>query len=117
MPKRQGGGSTFEFIEQRPTYRQILGRLPYYASRPFLQKLARSPARYGRLFLSRRATARNLDTMSRWSHIVDRPECRRLFTDPRLRTESDRVFGFHVDENGRKVLASETRAQAEATAG
>lgn len=101
----QGGGSTFEVVEQRPTYRQILARLPRYASAPFLRRLARAPGRYARLLVSPRATARSLDTMNRWSHIVGDPACRRLFTDPRLRAESDRIFGFHVDPEGRRVPA------------
>lgn len=102
----QGGGSTFEQVERRPSYRQILSRLPRYLSPDFLRRLWRSPVRYVRLLAAPQASARNLDTMNRWTHIIERQDCAALFTDPRLRAECSRIFGFYVGETGQCISAT-----------
>lgn len=99
----QGSGSTFDKVERRPSYRQILSRLPRYLNRAFLQKLVRAPGRYFRLLTTPQASARDLDTMNRYAHIVGRPECAALFSDPQLRAECIRIFGFYVDEAGQHI--------------
>lgn len=107
----QGSGSTFDKVERRPSYRQILARLPRYLSPAFLQRLWRAPGRYIRLLATPQATARDLDTMNRWAHIVERPECAALFTDPRLRAECTRIFGFYVDETGQRIKVGPEAAE------
>ena len=99
----QGGGSTFERVERRPTYREILARLPQYLSKDFLKKLWRAPSRYIRLLTTPQASARDLDTMNRWAHIIGKEECADLFTNERLRAECSRIFGFYVDERGQHI--------------
>ena len=107
-----GGGSSFQGRAQRPSYRQIAGRLPHYLSRRFLRRLRQAPAAYARRLVSPRLAGRQLETGARWRAVVGRDECRPLFADARLAAESDRIFGFHVGEDGVRVAAEGARPAA-----
>lgn len=90
---RRGGGSSFDGTP-RPSYREMLRRLPsYLSSDGFLRRLRARPGHYVKRFLAPPKKGRELEVEARWKTLLGRPEAAGLFADPDLRVVTAGLFG------------------------
>ena len=99
-----GGGSSFEGW-QRPTFGQIVQRIPRYLSFKFIGSFAGRPGEYLQKLLNPRVRGTQLQVNERWRFLFESEEGCRIFCDDEIRAESLRIFGFAFSRDGTRITA------------
>lgn len=87
-----GGGSSFDGVP-RPSYRDMLRKLPKYTSAKFLKRLASKPGYYLKRFTSPPTVGRTMQVDKRWETLLDSSSGAAIFADQELRQVTGHIFG------------------------